>query len=55
MDAAALAARAKTLARLSEQRQPLYAEAHIHIRSGTGAHSNVVEAIVSALEDHLAK
>jgi shikimate kinase len=47
--------RAKTLAQLAEQRQPLYAEAHIHIKSGTGAHSNVVEAIVSALEDHLAK
>ena len=47
--------RAGTLARLAEQRQPLYAEAHIHIRSSTGPHGNVVEAIVSALEDHLAK
>lgn len=47
--------RSATLTRLSEQRQPMYAEAHIHIRSGDGAHSNVVEAIVAAVRDHLAK
>jgi shikimate kinase len=47
--------RAETLARLAQERQPLYAEAKIHIRSGTGAHGDVVEAIVAALEDHLAK
>ena len=47
--------RAATLARLAEQRHPLYAEAHIHIRSGDGAHSNVVEAIVAALREHLDK
>lgn len=47
--------RASTLARLAEQREPLYAEAHIHIRSGTGPHGSVVEAIVAALEDLLAK
>ena len=32
-----------------------YAEAHIHVRSGDGAHKDVVEAIVSRLEDYLAK
>ena len=42
-----------TLARLSEQRRPQYQEAHIHIKSGNGAHRDVVEAIVRALEDHL--
>ena len=47
--------RSATLTRLSEQRQPMYAEAHIHIRSGDGAHSNVVEAIVAAVSDHLAQ
>jgi len=47
--------RSATLARLSEQRQPMYAEAHIHIMSGDGAHSQVVEAIIAAVSDHLAK
>ena len=47
--------RAETLARLAEERQPFYSEAHIHIRSGIGAHGNVVEAIVSAIADHLAQ
>ena len=47
--------RSATLARLSEQRQPMYAEAHIHIRSGDGGHGQVVEAIVAAISDHLAK
>lgn len=46
--------RAETLARLSEQRQPFYAEAQIHIRSGSGAHSDVVEAIIAALHQRLA-
>jgi len=44
-----------TLEKLSEQRRPAYAEAHIHIKSGTGAHRDVVEAIVRALEDYLSK
>ena len=38
-----------TLARLADERRPIYAEAHIHIRSGDGAHGDVVEAIVAAL------
>ena len=46
---------AETLARLAEKRQPMYAEAMIHIRSGTGAHENVVEAIIAAIEEHLTK
>lgn len=47
--------RSATLARLSEQRQPMYSEAHIRILSGDGAHSRVVEAIIAAVSDHLAK
>lgn len=46
--------RAETLARLSEQRGPLYSEAQIHIRSGTGAHDEVVETIISELRKRLA-
>jgi shikimate kinase len=41
------------LQKLSEQRRPSYAEAHIHVRSGGGAHEEVVGAILSALEAHL--
>lgn len=47
--------RAETLARLDRERRPQYAEADIHIRSGDGAHGNVVEAIVAALDDWFAK
>jgi len=44
---------AATLGRLADERRPFYAEAHIHVRSGTGAHSDVVESIVAALTSHL--
>ena len=44
-----------TLARLADERRDSYAEAHIHIRSGTGGHGEVVDKIVKALEDHLAR
>ena len=47
--------RAETLARLAEQRGPMYSEAHIRVLSGNGAHGDVVDAIISALQDHLAK
>jgi hypothetical protein len=33
----------------------MYEEAQIHIRSGAGAHGDVVEAIVAALQDRLAQ
>ena len=42
------------LEKLSEERRPSYAEAHIHVRSGDGAHKDVVDAIVDALETYLA-
>lgn len=47
--------RAETLARLAEQRGAMYSEALIHIRSGNGSHGQVVEAIVAAIEEHLAR
>jgi shikimate kinase len=43
-----------TLERLAEVERQAYAEADIHVRSGEGAHGEVVEAIVSALDRHLA-
>lgn len=45
----------ETLERLAEQRGPAYAQAHIHIRTGTGAHSEVVEAILKALDKELGR
>ena len=44
-----------TLTKLSEQRRPAYEEAHIHIMSGDGAHRDVVESIVRALEDYIGR
>jgi shikimate kinase len=44
-----------TLERLSNERRPSYEQAHIHVRSGDGAHGEVVEAIVEALEKHLSE
>ena len=43
-----------TLERLAEQRGPAYAEAHIRVLSGQGAHKGVVDSIVKALEDYVA-
>lgn len=43
----------QTLEQLSKQESPSYAEAHIHIKSGGGAHRDVVEAIIKAIEEHL--
>lgn len=45
--------RVGTLTRLAEERRAFYQEAKIHIRSGGGAHGDVVEAIVTALSEHL--
>jgi shikimate kinase len=47
--------RKATLERIAEVERNAYAEAHIHVRSGEGAHREVVDAIIRALEDHLAK
>jgi shikimate kinase len=42
------------LERLDHERRRSYEEAHIHVKSGDGAHKEVVEAIVQALEARLA-
>ena len=47
--------RKATLERLAEMERQAYAEADIQVKSGAGAHREVVEAIVAALEGHLAK
>lgn len=45
--------RKATLERLAAERRELYAQAHLHVKSGNGAHGEVVESIVQALEKHL--
>jgi len=45
--------RRETLERLAQERGPMYSEAHIRVKSGNGAHGDVVESIVTALEQHL--
>lgn len=45
---------ATVLARLAAARNPVYAEAHLHVRSETMPHGRTVEAIVEALNRHLA-
>ena len=47
--------RKTTLERIAEVERLAYAEAHIHVKSGVGAHREVVDSIVRALEDFLAK
>ncbi|MEO5612933.1 MAG: shikimate kinase [Sphingomicrobium sp.] len=42
-----------TLDRLAEAERPSYSAAHIHVKSGDGAHHDVVDSIVKALKDHL--
>ncbi len=42
-----------TLERLAEIERQAYAEAHLHVKSGDGAHKEVVDAIVDALDKHL--
>ena len=45
--------REQTLARLIDERRPAYAEAHIRIPSASGAHHEVVERIVAAIDHYL--
>ena len=42
-----------TLERLAEEERPSYSAAHIHVKSGNGAHRDVVDAIINAVEKHL--
>ncbi|MHA7873510.1 MAG: shikimate kinase, partial [Hyphococcus sp.] len=43
----------ETLKRLLAERERFYREAHLHIDSQPGPHANTVDAIVTALRDHL--
>jgi len=43
----------ETLERLAKIEREACAEAHIHVKSGDGAHKDVVDAIVQALDGHL--
>lgn len=45
--------RQETLERLAAERRAAYAQAHLHVKSGTGAHKEVVEAIVRAIDAFL--
>jgi shikimate kinase len=45
--------RKAVLEKLSEERRPSYEEAHIHVKSGDGAHKDVVDAIIQALDHYL--
>jgi shikimate kinase len=47
--------RKRTLERLSKERGPAYAEALIRVRSGNGAHKDVVDAILKELEEYLGR
>jgi shikimate kinase len=42
-----------TLERLAEIERKAYAEAHIHVKSGTGAHRDVVDTIIQKLEAYV--
>ena len=42
-----------TLERLAELERQAYSEAHLHVKSGDGAHKEVVDAIIDALDKHL--
>lgn len=44
-----------TLERLLEERRPAYSEAHIRVATAGGAHNNVVETILAALDERLGK
>src|SRR3954470_16607441 len=44
-----------TLEKLAKIEREACAEAHIHVKSGTGAHRDVVDKIIRALDEHLGK
>jgi shikimate kinase len=44
----------EVLTELARQRNPLYGEAHIHMRSEAGPHDNMVERIIQAISERQA-
>jgi len=47
--------RKETLERLANEWRQSYKQAHIHVKSGAGAHREVVEAILGRLDDYLSR
>lgn len=47
--------RKRTLERIADIERQAYSEAHLHVKSGDGAHREVVETIVQELEQFLAR
>ena len=47
--------RKATLEKLANERRQAYEQAHIHVKSGTGAHKDVVDEILRSLHDFLAR
>ena len=47
--------RKETLERLANEWRQSYKQAHIHVKSGAGAHKEVVEAILGRLDDYLSR
>jgi shikimate kinase len=47
--------RKATLEKLSNERRQAYEQAHIHVKSGTGAHKDVVDEILRALQEFLTR
>lgn len=45
----------QTLEKLADERRPSYKEAHIHVMSGDGAHKDVVDSIIRALDAYLSE
>lgn len=45
----------QVLTALAEVRFPVYAQADIHVMSGSGAHRDAVQALITALKDHYAR
>lgn len=44
--------KAEILRTLMDERNPIYAQADIHVKSDVGPHTNVVEAILTQLKEH---
>ena len=47
--------RAEILARLDDERRPAYEQAHIRVFSEDGAHHDVVERVIAAIDRHLGR
>jgi len=46
---------AEVLSELAAKRNPIYAEAHIHVRSDTAPHDDAVDRIIAAIQDRKGK